>query len=129
MIALDMTIEQAVLSAGRWTRSGAATPSGVFWSWDVPGPTSRLSPRVSAFARDERSPINEIQTTSPYFATPGGVRVGDLLDKLKEEFGRNYRVSMTPLYDFPNLSWTGIYAGYDPVVNMPDRRVVYFGVR
>lgn len=129
MIALDMTIDQAVQSAGRWTRSGAATPSGVFWSWDVSGPTARLSPRVSAFARDERSPINEIQTTSPYFATPGGIRVGDLLDKLKEELGRNYRVSMNLLYDFPNLSWAGVYAGYDPAVNMSDRRVMYFGVR
>ncbi len=129
MVALGMTIDQAVVGMGRWTRSGAATPSGVFWSWDLPGTTVRLSPRLSAFAKDENSPINEIQTTSPNFATPGGIRVGDLLDRLKAELGGNYRVSMNLLYDLPNLSWAGLYAGYDPAASSADRRVVYFGVR
>lgn len=129
MISLGMTIDQAVQSVGRWTHTGAAMQSRHFWSWDVHGNTFRLSPLVSAFAHDERSPINEIQTTSPNFATPGGVRVGDLLDRLKAELGSNYRVGGTLAYDLPYLFWAGVYAGYDPAVNMSDRRVVYFGVR
>ncbi len=129
LINLGMTVQQAVLTMGRpFDRSGISDKGEFWWRWFASGPTFRLTPELTVWARNAYGPIIEIRITSSSFATLRGNRVGSLLEGFKTEFGHEYRVQNNLYLDLPVLRWPGMYVGFDPTTNAQERRVVYIGV-